>query len=89
MRYDWQEVCEIGKVVYAANANRQNYQTQICFFLKPVDDTTLKKLRDSYLYGINNLDCIILFDYDPFIVEILNELIGPNIHDFRAKQKTL
>lgn len=88
-RYEWQKVDEIGIIAYAASASKQNYQTQICIFLKPVNDMCLRKLRDSYLYGVFNLNDFVLLDYDLLVIEKLNKCKSPSIHDLRIKQMTL
>ena len=87
--YTWDAVSDIGIIIYAANAGKQCYQTQICIFLRPVDNNALEKLCNSYLYGAFNQDKYILIDYSQVMVERIEECSHMTIADFRARQMNL
>lgn len=88
-QYTWEAVSDIGIIIYAANASKQCYQTQICIFLRPVDNNALEKLCNSYLYGAFNQDKYILIDYSQVMVERIEECSHMTIADFRARQMNL
>ncbi len=88
-RYAWEAISSIGIIVYAANASKDIYQTEICIFLEPIGDKDLKKLRDSYLYGAFNLKRFVLLDYEPRLIDELIKCSGLPIRDFQSEQMKL
>lgn len=85
-RYAWDETYGLGIVIYAATASKQSFQTQVCIFLKPVDNVALKKLRDSYIYGTLHLNQFILLDYTSSIIEKIQNSTSLDIFDYRSGQ---
>lgn len=88
-RYAWEAIRSIGMIVYAANASKDIYQTEICIFLEPFGDKDLRKLRDSYLYGAFNLNRFVLLDYDSHLIDQLIKCSGLPINDFQSAQMKL
>lgn len=87
--YAWDSIGTIGIIAYAASASKQNYQTQICIFIEPVNDVVLRKLRDSYLYGAFNHDKLILLDFDQSVLSTLKMCNCTPVLDLRTKQRRL
>lgn len=85
-QYKWNQISGIGIVIFAATASRQRYRTQICIFLKPVTDKSLRKLRNSYVYGAIHLDQFVLMEYTPFLADRLAHCCGLSIDDYRSLQ---
>lgn len=85
-QYTWEMVESIGVIAYAADANKELFQTEICIFLTPANDVALRKLRDSYLYGAFNMDKYVLLDYDPILHKELEECSGLSVEDLRSHQ---
>lgn len=88
-RYAWESIGGIAVIAYAANANKDYYQTQICIFLEPIGDTALRKLHNSYLYGAFHCDKYVLMDCDPYTLNMLETCIDWTIPDIRSKQLNL
>lgn len=83
--FRWNEIADIGIVAFGANANRNRYDREICVFLTPVDQISLKRLLD-YSFGANNLDRFVLLDYSPAVAEAITEQSGKQVVDFIPKQ---
>lgn len=88
-RVSWDNVCCIGKLMYAASASRQNYQKVICIFLVEANNQNLKKLYESYRYGVMNQEKFILMDDDDVLLDTLVSRSGIPIVDFCTRQYTL
>lgn len=88
-RYTWEMVEGIRVIAYAATASKDIYQSQICIFLEPVTDNALRKLRDSYLYGVFNRDKYILLDNEPCLFNKLDTCSDIPITDSISKQLKL
>ena len=88
-RYAWDEIGGIGVIAYAASASKLNYQTQICIFLKPISDDSLKHLRDSYLYGVFKRYKYVLLDYDKITLNWIVMQSHVQIDDLRSHQMKL
>ncbi len=88
-RYGWENISSIGVIAYAANASKQIYQTEICIFIEPINQTKLKKLRDSYLYGALNLDRLVLLDYNASLSDMLTKVSHLPVLDHRPEQMKL
>lgn len=88
-RYTWAHVSDIGIIAFAATANRNSYQKEICIFLKPAGQDQLKKLFSDYLYGVFHCDSFILIDYEPLLAESLAEYSGRALVDYQDVQLIL
>lgn len=88
-RYRWCEIGGIGIVMYGASASRTFYDTQICIFLGPISKDGLKRLRDSYIYGVFSQNQYVLLDADEMILNLLQNLCHLQIDDFRNQQLKL
>lgn len=85
-QYTWNQTSNVGIIAFAATASRQSYQTQICIFLKHPNQADLKKLRDSYLYGVLHSQEFVLMEYSPCLAERIANLWGSSITDYRSLQ---
>lgn len=88
-QYIWPQIHGVGIIAFAANASGQRYQKQICIFLHPIDDSSLKKLYRSYLYGAFHEKYFILMDYNASTVAILADECMQIVADYRSKQAKL
>ena len=75
--------------MYAASASRQNYQKVICIFLVEANNQNLKKLYESYRYGVMNQEEFILMDDNDVLLDTLVSRSGIPIVDFYTRQYTL
>lgn len=89
MCYSWDEIENISIIIYAANASNEIYQTQICIFMEPLNDNALKRLRNSYLYGVFHQNNYILIDYKGIAADHLLKCSGIHIDDQRSRQMKL
>lgn len=88
-RCAWSEIGSIGIIAYAASASKLNYQTQICIFFEPFSDDELRRLRNSYLYGVFNQDKYVLIDYEGIAKGRFLEEKNIRIDDLRPHQMKL
>lgn len=88
-RYAWKEIGGIGVIAYAASASKLNYQKQICISFKPLSDDELRRLRESYLYGVFNQDKYVLLDYEGIIMDRISEHSHVQVDDLISRQMKL
>ena len=88
-RVSWDNVCCIGKLMYAASASKQNFQKVVCIFLEEASDRNLKRLYESYRYGVRNQNIFILMDEDCVLLDTMTDLSGIPIIDFCTRQNKL
>lgn len=89
IRFAWNDIESISVIAYAANASKLIYQVQICISVKPLNDYELRRLRDSYLYGVFNQDKYVLVDYESIAAERLLACSHVRIDDLRSRQMRL
>lgn len=82
----WSKIHGLGVIAFAADASGERYQKQLCIFLRPIDNTALKKLYRSYLYGAFHEKYYILMDYNMSIVATLGDACNQAIIDYRPTQ---
>ena len=88
-RYEWNEVGGIGIIAYAASASKEIYQVQICIFFEPPGDDELRRLRDSYLYGVLNQDQYVLMDYEEMAMNRVSKNSDFPIEDLISLERML
>ncbi|MBO5078639.1 MAG: hypothetical protein J6B67_03020 [Oscillospiraceae bacterium] len=87
--HSWKEIGSIAVIAYAADANKDFYQTQMCISFEPISDNELRRLRDSYLYGVFNQDKYILLDYEGIAADRILAQCQVQVEDLRPRQMKL
>lgn len=88
-QHAWKEIGGIAVIAYAASANKLIYQTQICISFEPLSDDELRRLRDSYLYGVFHQNKYVLMDYEGITMDRMLEQSQIRIDDLRSRQMKL